>query len=194
MPRLQWQNRQRPGGREVYEFQLRRQPVGKTGRARRRLPLWRNDEPPGRGLVGSAVLCVHSVRRNEKGLKMKILSSAILAAMLATAPVLLTGCAPKPVAATQGEDGVQSVKITVHNGYSPQVVNAKANMPLRIEFYRNEKPGAESCDDTVVIPAEKIKLFLPAYQSQIVEIRSQPPGEMPFHCGMDMMHGKIVFK
>lgn len=114
--------------------------------------------------------------------------------MLAAGLILLSACAAKPVDATEGTDGMQSVQVVVRHGYQPQVINAKAGKPLRVEFYRDENPGGESCGEEVVIPAEKIRIRLPARQTRIVEIRPQAAGEMTFRCGMAMMHGKIIFK
>ena len=109
--------------------------------------------------------------------------------------MLISGCASKPVAAVPGPDGVQSVKVLVKHGYSPSTIVAKAGQPLKIEFYRDEEPGSESCDKDLVIPSESVNIPLPPRESQIVEIKPQASGnEVQFQCGMNMMHGKISFK
>lgn len=108
---------------------------------------------------------------------------------------LLCGCASKPVSATEGPDGMQTVKVVVRGGYNPQEIVAKADKPLRVEFFRDEEPSQHSCGEEVVIPGENVKMKLPARESQIVEIKPQPSGsELAFKCGMDMLHGKITFK
>jgi plastocyanin domain-containing protein len=109
--------------------------------------------------------------------------------------MLISGCASKPVAATQGVDGVQVVKVLVKHGYSPNSIVAKSGQPLKIEFYRDEEPGVESCDKDLVIPSESVNIPLPPRETQIVEIKPQAPGsEVEFQCGMNMMRGKISFK
>lgn len=109
--------------------------------------------------------------------------------------MLVSGCASKPVAAVPGPDGVQVVKVTVRHGYSPNNIQAQAGKPLKIEFYRDEEPGAESCAKDLVIPSENVNIPLPPHESQIVEIKPQPAGsEVDFQCGMHMMKGKISFK
>src|SRR5690242_177456 len=90
--------------------------------------------------------------------------------------MLISGCASKPVPATMGADGVQTVKVTVHHGYSPSYIQAKAGAPLKIEFYRDEDPGASSCGKDLVVPSENVNIPLPARESQIVEIKPQAAG------------------
>lgn len=109
--------------------------------------------------------------------------------------LLISGCASsKPVAAVEGPDGVQTVKVLVKHGYHPGTIEAKAGKPLKIEFYRDEEAGVESCDKDLVIPSENVSIPLPVRESQIVEIKSHAPGEMEFRCGMNMMKGKVNFK
>lgn len=123
-------------------------------------------------------------------------SGALMMTTLAllAGPILLIGCASKPVPAVAQPDGSQTVKVVVKHGYQPSHIEAKAGQPLKIEFYRDEEPGQASCGETLEIPAESVKLPLPARESQIVEIKPQSPGDMTFQCGMNMMKGKITFK
>jgi plastocyanin domain-containing protein len=107
---------------------------------------------------------------------------------------LVSGCASKPAETAMGPDGVQTVKVVVQGGYQPNHIVAKADKPLRIEFYRDEDPGAHSCVEELAIPEENVKIHLPARESQIVEIKPHKPGEMTFQCGMDMVQGKITFQ
>lgn len=137
------------------------------------------------------------VRRRSRGRAMtrfSILFGTGMACLTGIA-LLVSGCASsKPVAATEGPDGVQTVKVTVKHGYSPSVIEAKAGKPLKIEFYRDEEAGAESCDKDLVIPSENVSIPLPVHESQIVEIKPHSTGEIGFQCGMNMMKGKIRFK
>jgi plastocyanin domain-containing protein len=108
--------------------------------------------------------------------------------------LLISGCTSKPVAAVEGSDGIQTVKVLVKHGYFPSHIEAKAGKPLKVEFYRDEERGTESCGQDLMIPEESVNIPLPARESQIVEIKPHAPGEMLFQCGMNMMKGKITFK
>lgn len=119
---------------------------------------------------------------------------SLLACLAGFSALLISGCASKPVVADLQPDGTQTVKVVVKHGYQPSHILAKAGQPLKIEFYRDEEGGSHSCDEVLEIPAENVKLPLPAHESQIVEIKPQPAGEMTFQCGMKMMKGSITFK
>ena len=111
--------------------------------------------------------------------------------------LLLVGCASQqlgePVETTMlPEENLQTIQVTVNHAYEPNHIVAKADVPLRIDFYRNE--NQTSCAKDVEIPAQAIQLDLPNRQVISVEIPAQAAGEMPFRCTMDMMRGKIVFK
>lgn len=109
--------------------------------------------------------------------------------------LLFSSCAERPVKATLGPDGVQTVKVIVEHGYKPSKIEAEVGKPLKIEFLRKGDPNAEeSCDEDLVIPSENVNIHLPVNESQIVEINPQMPGEVPFECGMKMMKGTITFK
>lgn len=109
-------------------------------------------------------------------------------------PATLVGCASKPVKASVMADGMQAVRVVVRHGYQPSHIQAKAGHPLKVEFYRDEDPGQGSCGEVLEIPSERVKLPLPARQSQIVEIKAQGPGDVEFRCGMNMLKGKITFQ
>lgn len=136
-------------------------------------------------------------RRRNQGramLRVGLLLGASVICLTGTA-LLVSGCAAsKPVAAVEGPDGVQTVKVLVKHGYHPGTIEAQANKPLKIEFYRDEEAGVESCDKDLVIPSENVNIPLPVNEAQIVEIKPHAPGEMVFQCGMNMMKGTIRFK
>jgi plastocyanin domain-containing protein len=44
--------------------------------------------------------------------------------------------------------GLQEVKITVKGGYSPDVIVVKENLPVRLDFYRDE---TASCSEEVIM-------------------------------------------
>lgn len=132
-------------------------------------------------------------RRNQVFFRCTLLVTGCLS-VIASSVLLISGCASKPVSAVEGPDGVQTVKVLVKHGYFPSHIEAKAGKPLKVEFYRDEERGKESCGEDLMIPAENVNIPLPARESQIVEIKPQNPGEMMFQCGMKMMKGKITFK
>lgn len=90
----------------------------------------------------------------------------------------------------KGEVSTQ-INITVSGGYSPATVYIPVNTPSQITFLRTDP---SSCLEEVVIPDLKIKKNLPLNQSVTIPVTLTGPGEYPFHCGMDMFHGKIVAK
>lgn len=126
------------------------------------------------------------------GLVLSVFMSLISAVVL-----LISGCAAsRPVSAVENADGTQSAKVVVRHGYFPANIEAKAGKTLKVEFYRDEEPGAESCGQDLVIPSENVNMPLPAHQSQIIEIKpadTQAPKPIEFHCGMNMMKGRITF-
>ncbi len=114
-----------------------------------------------------------------------------------TSLLLITGCTSQPLGdpvetTMQPEENLQTIQVTVNHAYEPNHIVAKAGVPLRIDFYRNEEQT--SCAKDVEIPAKKIQLTLPNRETVSVDIPPQEAGEMPFRCTMDMMRGKIVFK
>jgi Cu(I)/Ag(I) efflux system membrane fusion protein len=81
------------------------------------------------------------------------------------------------------------VKIRVKGGYTPDEIRVKAGRPLILQFYRDE---TSMCSREVVFPSLNIKRELPAWRT--TEVRFTPPkaGEIPFECGMGMLHGRII--
>ena len=93
--------------------------------------------------------------------------------------------------ADTGAGGVQTVKVTVKGGYSPDVIVVKAGQPVRLNFYRDE---TNSCSEKVIFGDFGIARDLPAYQTTEVEFTPDKAGEYPFTCGMGMLHGRVVAK
>ncbi len=80
-------------------------------------------------------------------------------------------------------------KITVKYKYIPDVIHAKKGEKIKIAFYRDED---SKCTEEVVFPDFGIKKFLPPYKTTIIEITPKQAGEYRFHCGMDMLEGKVI--
>ena len=93
------------------------------------------------------------------------------------------------VAASINEGGVQEIKITVHGGYSPDVIVVREGSPVRLNFYRNE---TASCSEQVVFGDFGIARDLTAFKTTPIEFTPDKAGEFTFTCGMNMMRGKII--
>lgn len=91
--------------------------------------------------------------------------------------------------ASAAAGGVQEVRLVVKGGYEPATVRAKAGVPLRLVFDRQESSG---CSEEVVIPDFGVKKFLPAFEKTTVELTPSEPGEYEFTCGMRMLRGRLI--
>ena len=83
----------------------------------------------------------------------------------------------------------QSTEIEVRGGYNPGTVRAKRGVPLRLVFSRKED---SSCSEEVLIPALRVKRFLPAYAKTAVDVMPDEVGTFEITCGMGMLHGQLV--
>lgn len=93
------------------------------------------------------------------------------------------------IAASLGEGGVQEIKVTVKGGYSPDVIVVKKDIPVRLDFYRDE---TASCSEQVIFGDFHIARDLPAFKTTTIEFTPEREGEFTFTCGMNMMRGKLV--
>ena len=85
--------------------------------------------------------------------------------------------------------GIQETTITIKGGYSPAEIHVAAGQPVRLVFDRQE---TNPCSDELVMPEFQISRPLPAHQRTAVEFTPPRPGIYPFHCGMGMLHGKVI--
>ncbi len=92
-------------------------------------------------------------------------------------------------AAAIGVSGVQEIKVTVKGGYAPDVIVVKKDIPVRLNFYRDE---TASCSEQVVFSDFGIARELPAYQTTPIEFTPDKTGEFNFVCGMNMLRGKLI--
>jgi plastocyanin domain-containing protein len=95
----------------------------------------------------------------------------------------------KKVVATVKESGAQEIDITVKGGYSPDVIVAQKDKPLRLNFYRDE---TSSCSEQVIFGDFGVIKNLPAFKSTTVEFTPDKSGEFIFTCGMNMLRGKLI--
>jgi plastocyanin domain-containing protein len=91
--------------------------------------------------------------------------------------------------AVQSASGVQEIKIIVQGGYSPDRIEVKRNQPVRLLFQREE---ANPCTEQVIFGDFGISKMLPQGQTVPVEFTPDKSGEFTFHCGMNMVRGKLV--
>jgi plastocyanin domain-containing protein len=84
---------------------------------------------------------------------------------------------------------VQEVDVTVRGGYSPDRIEVAAGRPVRLTFVREEE---SPCTAELVFPGLGLVKDLPVGRPVTVEFTPEGPGEYPFHCGMNMVRGKVV--
>ncbi|HET7488878.1 MAG TPA: heavy metal translocating P-type ATPase [Acidimicrobiales bacterium] len=115
-------------------------------------------------------------------------------AVLVGAAALLAGIAwfffaPRAGGRTELRDGVQEATVVVRGGYSPDVIHARAGVPLRLHFDRQE---TGDCSAKVVFSDFALARALPAYATTTVELPPAGAGTYGFACGMNMIHGTLV--
>lgn len=91
--------------------------------------------------------------------------------------------------ATAAVGGVQQIKIVVKGGYSPDRIEVEQGKPVRLLFRREE---STACTEQVIFGDFGISKMLPQGQEVPVEFTPTKSGEFTFHCGMNMVRGKII--
>lgn len=94
----------------------------------------------------------------------------------------------QPALARQLAGGVQMIEIEVRGGYRPAAVRARAGVPLRIVFRREDE---DACSERVVFSAPRLDRHLALSGTTIIELPAQPAGEVRFTCGMGRYRGHI---
>ncbi len=94
----------------------------------------------------------------------------------------------QPVRARLDRNGYQVVDVTVHAGYRPAAIVARAGLPLRLVFRRDDD---DACSERVVFSAPRWDRRLAPTGTTIVDLPAQPPGEIRFTCGMGRYRGHI---
>ncbi len=84
---------------------------------------------------------------------------------------------------------VQEVKIRVKDGYTPDVIQVKAGIPVKLLLQRDEK---SACSDEFVIEKLGIRRSLRPFATTVIEFTPIEIGEISFTCGMNMLHGKML--
>lgn len=130
---------------------------------------------------------IESQLRTEGGWNMHI-AIALIMALLVTAGVLWFFFAPRKAYRAPLHDGVQEAVVEVKGGYNPAVIEAEAGMPLRLIFDRKEDG---ECSSHVVFSDFGVDFALPAFRTTTLTLHPDQPGEYPFACGMNMLHGTL---
>lgn len=110
------------------------------------------------------------------------------AAVIVSALLLWYFFAPKRAAKASMEDGGQSARIVVKGGYTPAVIQLEAGTPTTLVFDRRE--GGE-CSSHVVFSDLGIDQALPENSVTSLHLPALAPGDYPFACGMNMLHGSL---
>lgn len=84
--------------------------------------------------------------------------------------------------------GQQVVDVTVHRGYQPDSIRARAGVPLRVVFRREDE---DACSERVVFSSPHLDRRLSAIGATTIDLPAQPPGEIRFTCGMGRYRGRI---
>jgi sulfite exporter TauE/SafE len=95
-------------------------------------------------------------------------------------------------AAPSVADGENVITINVkNNGYSPNVVHAKAGTALQLRLVSTK---VYSCSLAFVIPSLGVQANLESSGEKVIEIPAQEKGSrLPFSCSMGMFTGEIIF-
>lgn len=96
----------------------------------------------------------------------------------------------QPVQARRGSDGYQVVNVAVDGGYHPAVIMARAGVPLRLVFSRDDD---DACSERVVFSDPRVDRRLASRGTTIVDLPARPPGAVRFTCGMGRYRGSIEF-
>ena len=86
-------------------------------------------------------------------------------------------------------EGVQEVRVVVKGGYTPDTIRARASVPLRVVFDRQEDGD---CSARVVFADLAQSYWLAPHAETTVELVVDRPGRFGFSCGMNMIHGTLV--
>ena len=96
---------------------------------------------------------------------------------------------PEPQALSVGQQNNQRIEIVVNPTYVPEVVQVPANAPFDLVF---DKRSDSSCTEEVVFEGLGVTKHLPAGEKTVIHFDRVAPGEYLFHCGMNMVFGKMV--
>lgn len=91
--------------------------------------------------------------------------------------------------ASQSAAEAQDITIRVSDGFSPDTVHVRRGTPVRLHFYRDDKP---TCATSIVIPELDIRRELPPGQDVVIAFTPAKEGVLTFACGTGMYSGTMV--
>lgn len=94
----------------------------------------------------------------------------------------------QPVRARLDSSGRQVVQVMVHGGYHPDAIVARAGLPLRLVFRRDDD---DACTERIIFSAPRLDRRLAPTGATTIDLPAQPPGEIRFTCGMGRYRGRI---
>lgn len=84
----------------------------------------------------------------------------------------------------------QVVEVAVRGGYRPGAIVARAGVPLRILFTRDDD---DDCSERVIFSTPRLDRRLAPSGMTAIDLPAQPAGEIRFTCGMGRYRGRIEF-
>jgi plastocyanin domain-containing protein len=96
-----------------------------------------------------------------------------------------------PIHARMDPSGDQVVEVTVDHGYRPQSIVARADVPLRMIFHREDD---ETCSERVVFSSPHLDRHLAPHGATTIVLPAQPAGEVRFTCAMGRYRGQIELR
>lgn len=97
----------------------------------------------------------------------------------------------KQVPNLEVRDGVQYITITAKSGYTPEISNAKADIPTKLVMNTED---TFDCSSVLVIPSLKIQKNLPQNGETVVDIGTHKADEeIQGLCGMGMYNFMVTF-
>ena len=94
----------------------------------------------------------------------------------------------QPARARVDREGRQVVEVIVDRGYHPAAIIARAGVPLRLVFRRDDQ---DACSERVVFSSPHLDRHLAPAGTTTIDLPAQPPGEVRFTCGMGRYRGRI---
>jgi len=85
--------------------------------------------------------------------------------------------------------GTQVIEMTVNGNYDPNVIEAKAGVPLTFKI---DHPSPGGCDGVLVFPDFGVSEELPPNGKTEITITPDKPGTYRFTCGMGMLNGTLI--
>ncbi len=109
-----------------------------------------------------------------------LLALSLLLAPFGAAPLLLT-----PAEAADARE----VEIVVDHGYQPSRIVTQEGERIRLKVLRKDY---SPCAREIVFPSLGIRRELIVNEVAVLDLPPLTPGDVAFHCGMNMLHGTIV--